>query len=111
MEEQKRVEVIQRVFRGEVTMAEAAMVLGVTERHSYRIKARIREEGVKGVIHGNRGRICDRKLPIKTHRRIVELAKGKYRGFNDHHLTEKLTDEEGIELSREKVRQVLKSGI
>ncbi len=41
MEEQKRVEVIQRVFRGEVTMAEAAMVLGVTERHSYRIKARI----------------------------------------------------------------------
>lgn len=35
MREQKRVEVIQRVFRGEMTMAEAAMVLGVTERHSY----------------------------------------------------------------------------
>ncbi len=34
MEEQMRVEVIQRVFRGEVTIAEAAMVLGVTERHS-----------------------------------------------------------------------------
>ncbi len=30
MEEQKRVEVIHRVFRGEMTMAEAAMVLGVT---------------------------------------------------------------------------------
>ena len=35
MEEQKRVEVIQRVFRGELTMGEAAMVLGVCERHSY----------------------------------------------------------------------------
>jgi hypothetical protein len=31
MEEQKRVGVIQRVFRGEMTMAEAAMVLGVSE--------------------------------------------------------------------------------
>ncbi len=37
MEEQKRVEVIQRVFRGVMTMVEAAMVLGVTERHSFRI--------------------------------------------------------------------------
>jgi len=53
MAEVKRVEVIQRVFRGEVTMAEAAMVLGVTERHSFRIKARIGKEGVQGVVHGN----------------------------------------------------------
>lgn len=90
-------------------MAEAAMVLGVCQRHSYRIKARIREEGVKGIIHGNRGRICHWKLSAKTYGRIVELARGKYRGFNDHHLTEKLTEEEGIRISREKVRQILRS--
>lgn len=74
MAEQKRVEVIQRVFRAEVTMAEAAMVLGVSERHSFRIKARIRKEGVQGAVHGNRGRICKWKLSEKTKRRIVELA-------------------------------------
>ena len=50
MAEQKRVEVIQRVFRGEVTMAEAALVLGVCERQSYRIKAKISKEGVKGAV-------------------------------------------------------------
>ncbi|TAJ75831.1 hypothetical protein EPO44_21775 [bacterium] len=77
MEEQKRVEIIQRVFRRELKMAEAAMVLGVCERHSYRIKAKIRKEGVKGVVHGNRGRLCKRKLSEKTERRIVELARGK----------------------------------
>jgi hypothetical protein len=29
-------------------------------------------------------------------KRIVELARGKYRGFNDRHLTEKLNQEEQI---------------
>ena len=90
-------------------MAEGALVLGVTERQSYRIKARVREEGVKGVVHGNRGRRCRFKLSEKTERKVVELARGKYRGFNDHHLTEKLEEQEGIELSREKVRRVLRA--
>ena len=96
-------------LRGELTVAEAAVVLGVSERHSYRIKAKIRKEGVKGVIHGNRGRICQRKLSEKTQRCIVGLAGGKYRGFNDHHLTEKLVKEEGIKVCRDKVRQILRS--
>ena len=109
MEEQKRVEVIQRVFRRELRMVEAALVLGVCERHSYRIKARIGKEGVKGAIHGNRGRRCSWKLSQKTVKRIVELARGKYRGFNDHHLSEKLGEEEGIKLSREKVRRILRA--
>ena len=109
MAELKRVEVIQRVFRGEVTMAEAAMVLGVSERHSFRIKARITKEGVQGVVHGNRGRICKRELSDKTKRRIVELARGKYRGFNDHHLSEKLVEVEGIVACREKIRQILRA--
>jgi transposase len=109
MREQQRVAVIERVFRGELTMAEAAMVLGVSERQSFRLKARIRKEGVRGVIHGNRGRSSPRKLPGNTHHRIVALARGKYRGFNDHHLTEKLADTEGIRVSRETVRQILRA--
>jgi transposase len=108
MREQQRVAVIERVFRGELTMAEAALVLGVSERQSFRIKARIRKEGVRGVIHGNRSRSSPRKLPGKTRHRIVELARTKYRGFNDHHLTEKLAEAEGIPVSRETVRQILR---
>ncbi|MGH7208900.1 MAG: ISNCY family transposase [Nitrospiraceae bacterium] len=108
MKEQQRVAVIERVFRRELTMAEAAMLLGVSERQSFRIKARIRKEGVRGVIHGNRGRSSPRKLPVNTHHRIVALARDKYRGFNDHHLTEKLADAEGIRVSRETVRQLLR---
>jgi len=61
------------------------------------------------VVHGNRGRPCKRKVKENTVKRILELARGKYKDFNDHHLTEKLESEEKIELSREKVRRILRA--
>ena len=109
MKETKRLEIIQRVFLGELTVQKAALVLGVSERQCYRVKARVTKGGVKGVVHGNRGRACKRKIKERTVKRIVELARGKYQGFNDHHLTEKLCSEEKITLSRETLRQLLRS--
>jgi hypothetical protein len=38
---------------------------------------------------------------------ILTLARGKYAGFNDSHLTEKLCDEENLAVSRETVRRIL----
>ena len=108
MKDEKRLDVIQRVNRNELTVSQAALVMGVSERQCYRVKARVKNVGVKGVIHGNRGRPCKRKTQDKTVRRILELARGKYQGFNDHHLTEKLKEQEQIELSREKVRVILR---
>ena len=109
MKEEKRLEIIQRVFRGELTVVEAGVVIGVSERQCYRIKARVTKRGAKGVVHGNRGRACKRKTKEKEVKRVVELAKGKYRGFNDRHLTEKLAEQEKLEISRETVRQILRS--
>jgi transposase len=107
MKEEKRLEVIQRVFRGELTVVEAGRVIGVSERQCYGIKARVTKRGAKGVVHGNRGRPCKRKTKEKDVKRVVELAKGKYWGFNDRHLTEKLSEQEKLEISRERVRQIL----
>ena len=109
MKDEKRVEIIHRVFRSELTVSQAALVMGLSERQCYRVKARVNKGGVQGVVHGNRGRPCKRKVKEKVVKRIVELAKGKYQGFNDHHLTEKLKEQEKIELSREKVRRILRA--
>lgn len=109
MQDEKRIEIIQRVFRGEVTVLRAAVILGISERQCYRIKRRVHQQGPNGVIHRNRGRPCKRKVREKIVRRVVELARGKYQGFNDHHLTEKLNEHEQIDLSREKVRRILRS--
>jgi hypothetical protein len=45
----------------------------------------------------------------KTVSQVVALARGKYQGFNDHNLTEKLKEHEQIEFSREKIRGSLRS--
>jgi transposase len=109
MQDEKRIAIIERVFRSELTVSRAAVLMGISERQCYRIKRRVSEEGAKGVVHGNRGRRCKRKTRETTVRRVVALARGKYQGFNDHHLTEKLKEQEHIELSREKVRRILRS--
>lgn len=109
MRDEKRLEIIHRVFRSELTVTQAALVLGLSERQCYRVKARVNQAGAQGVVHGNRGRVCKGKIKEKVVKRIVELAQGKYKGFNDHHLTEKLLEQEKIELSREKVRRILRA--
>jgi transposase len=109
MNDEKRLDVIQRVYRSELTVGQAALIMGLSERQCYRVKARVNKAGAKGVVHGNRGRPCQRKLKEKTVKRVLELARGKYQGFNDHHLTEKLKEQEKISLSREKVRRILRA--
>ncbi len=53
MKEANRLEIIQRVYRGELTVVEAALIQGVRARHCYRIKERLSTTytiavGVKG---------------------------------------------------------------
>lgn len=43
IKEQKRMDAMGKIFRWELNMAEAAMVLGISERQAYRIKANIQQ--------------------------------------------------------------------
>jgi len=77
MKDEKRLEVIQRVDRKELTVGQAALVMGLSERQCYRVKARVIKAGAKGVVHGHRGRPCKRRLKDSTVWRVLELARGK----------------------------------
>ena len=54
--EQKRIQVLNGVKAGDVTMGVAAEVMGVSERHGWRLLAAYREKGAAAIAHGNRGR-------------------------------------------------------
>ncbi|MFH1830604.1 MAG: ISNCY family transposase [Pseudomonadota bacterium] len=109
MRETRRYEVMQQVMAGRKTMAEAGQLLGIKERQGYRIKAAIIKKGIRGAIHGNRGRRPWNALPADLLERVVKLRKEVYVGFNDRHFKEKLAEEEGLKIGREKVRQTLRA--
>jgi transposase-like protein len=45
MKDEKRLEIIHRVFRSELTVSQAALVMGLSERQCYRVKARVGKAG------------------------------------------------------------------
>lgn len=107
--EQKRAVVLGKVDRGELTAVEAGKVMGLSERHVRRLLAEYRREGPKGLAHGNRGRKPHHTLDPTIRSQVLDLAQGKYAGFNHSHLTEKLCEVEEMTISRSTVRRVLVS--
>jgi len=91
---------------GKITLKEASEKIGVSYRQGKRIWRAIRDIGIKGLVHGNRGRPSHRRLAEPLRQKVLMLAKGKYAQFNDTHLSEFLAQEEGIVLSREMVRRI-----
>ena len=104
----QRYQVIRMALGGRCATGEAAEILKLSKRQVYRLKKRVREKGVKGVIHGSRGRTSPNRLSDELRDRVAAFARGKYRGFNDCHMWEKLVEVEGLRLSRPSLRRILR---
>lgn len=110
--EQSRLEILNRVLERQLSVGQASHLLGVSERHAWRILAAYRKAGAAALAHGNRGRGPANAIPMGIRQQVVALAQGCYRGVNHTHLTELLEEREGVCLSRSTVRNILaKAGI
>jgi len=105
--ELKRLHVIHRVIRGDLTQVAAAELISLSERQIRRIVKRIGCEGDEGIRHKSRGVQSRRKTSKRLGDRIVKLYRQKYRGFGPTLTSEKLGEIEGIEISKETVRSLL----
>lgn len=108
-EEGQRLHVLTLVEGNQITLAQAAEALGLTARQVRRLRAGLRRAGPTALIHGNRGRRSAHRLPDALRTQILALARGRYAGLNDHHLTEKLTAVEGLAVSRATVQRLLRA--
>ena len=107
LRELNRLKIIQGVIGREVTQAKASEVLGLTERHVRRIVKRVKAEGERGIVHKSRGRCSHRRMPEELEGRIADVVGRKYKGFGPTLASEKLLECEGIEVSKEKLRQIM----
>lgn len=107
IKELKRMHVIHEINASRMTAKGAAEVLGLSVRQVRRLIKRQREGGDAALAHGNRGRVSPRRLDPALRARIVELAKGKYRDYNDCHFQEELAElPEPIQVSRATLRTI-----
>src|SRR3972149_8539937 len=106
----QRWHLMKMVEVGKITLKEAGERIGVSYRQAKRIGQAIRERGIKGLVHGNRGRPSNHRLKESLRERVLKLSEEVYWDFNDTHFTEKLRECEGIDLNRETVRRLRREG-
>lgn len=106
-EEQVRLETLNRVLAKELCVKDAARLLAMSERHTWRLLAAYRKHGAAALAHGGRGRKPAHALAECTKEQVITLARTVYAGANHTHLTELLAEREGLVLSRSTVRRIL----
>ncbi len=105
--EAKRYEIIKDLIARKIDGTEAAKLLHRSVRQIKRIKEAIVRLGIKGAIHGNRGRTSHNKTDVNILTKAKELLKTTYHDFNPLLAQEHLRDDHNIDLSRETVRQLM----
>lgn len=107
--ELNRVAVITECVKGTTSVRRAAALLQLSSRQVKRLKRRFRSGGAAALAHAGRERASPRRLALSLRQHILRLARTTYAGFNDHHLTEKLREVEGLRIGRETLRQLLRA--
>ena len=103
---------LNSVLEHHLPIAQAAEIMGVSERHTKRLLAAYRKDGPAALAHGNRSRRPRNAIHYTAAAAVVRLASNGYAGAYHTHFTELLREREGIDLSRPTVRLILvKAGI
>ena len=103
-----RMHVVGLTMEGRETVGTGAKLLGISARQMKRLRRKLKERGVQGLLHGNRGQAPWNKTLAEKIKQVLALARGRYHGLNDTHLTEKLKEKEKIVVSRATVRTILR---
>ena len=105
--EQTRLKILNSLLAEHMTLDQAATLMGVSPRHTRRILAAYQEKGVAAVAHGLRGRKPANATPEPVATAVVHLAHTRYSGTNHTHLSELLSERDGIDIGRTTLRRIL----
>lgn len=106
--EAQRLRILEEVRAGGRSQISAAKALNLTDRWIRALLRKLTREGAAGLAHGNRGRSPAHRIPDGTRRKIVELYRQGYAGFNLTHFRELLIEREGMRPPcREMLRRIL----
>ncbi len=102
-----RYDVIKKLISGVINGTQAALQINLCVRQVKRLKAKVRKQGAKGVIHSSRGKKSNRKIPEKTIESIAWIIKERYNDFGPTLAKEKLKEIHHINIGLETLRQLM----
>ena len=106
-EELRRLPVIHKAIDKRLTQVKVAEMLDLSERHVRRIIKRIKTGGDSAIAHRNRGRTSPFKLSKGAEDKIMGTVEKRYYDFGPTFAAEKLLECENIQISKEKLRQLM----
>jgi transposase len=108
--ERRRLEVLARVRRREVTLMKASELVGLGYRQMRRLWARYRQEGDRGVVHRLRGQPSNRRQDPRREQ-VLALYREHYADFGSTLAAEYLAREHGLPVAVETLRQWLLAAV
>ncbi len=106
----KRATLIEACIKGKCTVKQVADALGLSERRVKQIKKEVKENGVKSIQHGNRGRKPKNTISDETRKKILELRSSyEYEISNFKHFQELLKERENIDISYSALYNILRN--
>jgi len=106
----KRATLIEACIKGKCTVKQVALALGISERRVKQIKKEVKENGIKSIQHGNRGRKPKNTISDETINKILELRHSyEYELSNFKHFQELLKEHENINISYSALYHILKN--
>jgi len=106
-EELKRYKVLMEVLEGKIDLRTASELLGLSYRHTIRVRDRFKTEGIDGLLKRKPLKPPHEKISYTIRQIIVSLRENVYKDFNILHFKDKLRDIHNINLSYESLRQIL----
>lgn len=106
--ERDRAQVLKQVCARTLTVTAASTMLGVSERHLYRVLSRYRAEGDRGLIHRLRGSPSNHGYAAQLKTRVLDLYwRPEFRDYGPTLFAEVLLKEYKILVDHETVRRWL----
>ena len=105
--EQTRLQVLNSLLAEDITLDQAATVMGLSPRHARRMLTAYQDKGASALTHGLRGQRPHNDPADATKDRVLRLARTRYAGTNHTHLSELLSEREGIDIARTTLRRIL----
>ncbi len=105
--EAERLTIVNNLIAKKINGTDAAKQLSLSVRQTKRLKARVIEKGIEGIIHKLRGQEGNNKIDKKLLKEVKQIIKKEYHDFGPTLATEKLMEINKINLGVTTIRKLM----